>query len=219
MSRLFSVLILAGAAAVSMGPLAAGPALAKTDKGPVDMGPADTGPDKVNAVIVYGSDPCPQSQGDEITVCARKDEAERYRIPEPFRGPNPNAVANQAWAERAKSFETVGQFGTNSCSPVGGGGATGCMQKLINQAYAEKKQSSDVRFGKIIEEEREKRLSTIDQDTAAEQARVEELEKQYEAKKAAEQDAKPATNANGESGDAPLPQPVTKTPATTPPGN
>lgn len=214
MSRLFSVLILAGVAAASVAPLAAGPALAKQDKSSVEMGPVDTGPDKVNAVIVYGNDPCPQSTGEEITVCARKDESERFRIPEPFRGPNPNAVANQSWANRAKSFETVGQFGTNSCSPAGGGGTTGCLQKLIDQAYAEKKQSSDVRFGKIIEEEREKRLSTIDKDAAEEQGRVEELEKQYEAKKAAEQGEQPATNASGESSDAPLPQPTS-----TPPGN
>lgn len=214
MNRFLSALLLAGAATLAC----ASPAFAKDGpKTPIDTttdGPADTGPDKVNAVIVYGDDPCPKSTGDEITVCARKDESERYRIPEPFRGPNPNAVANQSWAERAKTFETVGQFGTNSCSPVGGGGATGCLQKLINQAYAEKKQSSDVRFGKIIEAEREKRLSTIDADAAAEQARVEELEKQYEAKKAAEQDAKEKAAAEAK-GDAAK----TDVPLSTPPGN
>lgn len=215
MTRFPFALILAGAATLAC----AGPALAKDgpktpiDTGAADAGAADSGPDKVNAVIVYGNDPCPQSVGDEITVCARKDESERYRIPEPFRGPDPNKVANQAWAERAKAFETVGQFGTNSCSPIGGGGATGCMQKLINEAYAEKKQSGDVRFGKIIEQEREKRLSTIDADTAAEQARVEEIEKQYEAKKAAEQDAKEKaqTEAKGDAAKS-------AAPLSTPPG-
>lgn len=216
MTRFLSALILAGAASLAI----AGPALAKDgpktpiDTGAGDMGPADTGPEKVNAVIVYGNDPCPQSTGDEITVCARKDEAERFRIPEPFRGPDPNKVANQAWAERAKAFETVGQFGTNSCSPIGGGGATGCMQQLINKAYAEKKQSSDVRFGKIIEAEREKRLSTIDADAAAEQARVEQIEKEYEAKKAAEQDAKEKADAAAKGNAAKTDQPLS-----TPPGN
>ncbi|MDE2562908.1 MAG: hypothetical protein KGL48_11750 [Sphingomonadales bacterium] len=210
MNRFLPALFLAGAAALS-----ASPALAQGGgKTAIDTGPVDSGSERVNAVIVYGDDPCPQSNGDEITVCARKDESERYRIPEPFRGPDPNKVANQAWAERAKAFETVGQFGTNSCSPVGGGGATGCMQQLINKAYAEKKQASDVRFGKIIEAEREKRLSTIDADAAAEQARVEAIEKEYEAKKAAEEDAKEkaAAGAKGEAAKS-------AAPLSTPPGN
>ena len=38
--------------------------------------------EKVNQLIVYGDDPCPQSSADQITVCARKGESERYRIPE-----------------------------------------------------------------------------------------------------------------------------------------
>ena len=42
----------------------------------------DAGGDKVNMVIVYGNDACPDSSEGEITVCARKAEAERYRIPE-----------------------------------------------------------------------------------------------------------------------------------------
>jgi len=39
-----------------------------------------------------------------------------------------------------------------------------------------------VQFGKLIEAERAKRTQSIDADTAAEQARVEVLEKEYEAK-------------------------------------
>lgn len=40
------------------------------------------GDEKVNQLIIYGDDPCPASASGEITVCARKAEAERYRIPE-----------------------------------------------------------------------------------------------------------------------------------------
>ena len=153
-----------------------------------------TSGEKVNQLIIYGDDPCPASSAGEITVCARKDESERFRIPAPLRD-NPNASANQGWTERVRAYETVGAAGVNSCSPVGSGGASGCMSRLINAAYAEKKQSSDVQFGRLIEEERAKRLQTIDADTAAEQARVEVLEKQYEEKLAKERAAEDAAGA------------------------
>jgi len=150
-------------------------------------------------LIIYGTDVCPASSGNEITVCARKDEGERYRIPEDLRD-NPNQTSNQAWTDRVKAYETVGATGTNSCSPVGLTGATGCLGKLINNAYAEKKSSSSVRFGKLIETERAKRLESVDTDAAAEQARVEAIEKQYDAKLAKERtagDADPAAPARG----------------------
>lgn len=146
-----------------------------------DLPLVDPSGEKVNQLIVYGDDPCPKSEGSTITVCARKEEEERFRIPKPLRD-NPNAIVNQAWSQKVRAYETVGNFGTNSCSAVGAGGATGCLSKLIDKAYAEKRNSSDVQFGKLIEEERAKRLETIDADAAAEQARVEQIEKEYEAR-------------------------------------
>jgi hypothetical protein len=140
--------------------------------------------EKVNMVIVYGDDECPASSGDEITVCARKDEAERYRIPEPLRGLD--APQNEAWNNKVLAYETVGQQGTLSCSPVGGGGITGCTQQLIDKAYAERGADPSVRFTELIEAERERRLSTIDAEAEATQARVEEVERAYEARKEAE---------------------------------
>lgn len=147
----------------------------------------DAGGEKVNQLIVYGNDACPVPTGDEITVCARKAEAERYRIPEMFRGSE--SPQNEAWSSRAQAFEMVGKFGTLSCSAVGPGGSTGCLEKMINTAYAEKKLAPDIRFADLIAAEREKRLAGIDQRSAEEQARVEELEKQYEAKRKAEEAA------------------------------
>lgn len=172
------------------------PALAARDRQqalPADSEAGAQPQEKVNQLIVYGDDPCPVSTSDQITVCARKDEAERYRIPAPLRE-DPNAVANQTWTDRVKAYETVGAAGINSCSPVGSGGASGCTTRLINQAYAEKKQGSDVQFGKLIEEERARRLKTIDKDAAEEQARVEQLEKEYEARLARERAGEPAKN-------------------------
>ncbi|MES2491813.1 MAG: hypothetical protein V4579_00865 [Pseudomonadota bacterium] len=159
--------------------------------------------DRVNQVIVYGDDPCPVSRDDEITVCARKAESERYRIPAPLRE-TPSSAAT-AWSERVLAYETVGAAGTNSCSAVGPGGVTGCLQKLINNAYAEKRGATDVQFSKMIEEERQKRLSTIDPEASAAQAQVEAAEKDYDARqRALEESAAPAEPA------APPARPVTQ---------
>ena len=178
--------------ALALSPLAllasAAPALAQADG------------EKVNQLIVYGDDPCPQSSEAEITVCARKGEAERYRIPEVLRG-DPLSPKNEAWTDRVQAYETVGAQGIASCSPVGSGGATGCMAKLIDTAYAEKREGGGIRFGQLIVTERAKRLSTIDADAAATQARVEQLEKEYDAKIKAERDAETPGTA------APLPTP------------
>ena len=166
----------------------AAPALAQSDG------------EKINQLIIYGDDVCPQSSEAEITVCARKGEAERYRIPEVLRG-DPLSPKNEAWTDRVQAYETVGSQGIASCSPVGSGGATGCMAKLIDTAYAEKREGGDIRFGQQIETERAKRLSTIDAEAAATQARVEQLEKEYDAKIKAERDAETTGTA------APLPAP------------
>lgn len=178
----------------------AGPAMAQGADRPL----VDPAGERVNQLIVYGDDPCPKSDGNTITVCARKEEEERFRIPRPFRD-NPDAAVNQAWTERVKAYETVGAFGTNSCSAVGGGGATGCLARLIDRAYAEKKNSPDVQFGRMIEEEREKRLSTIDADAAAEQARVEQIEREYEARLKRERDGVPAPLPTPSATSAPVP--------------
>ena len=94
---------------------------------------------KVSEIIVYGTDPCPRSTDDEIVVCARKPETERYRIPEALRQGG-SLQSRQAWAARAKQFETVGRTGINSCSPVGPGGWTGCTEQLINQAFNDREE-------------------------------------------------------------------------------
>ena len=96
---------------------------------------------RVSEIIVYGNDPCPRSADDEVVVCARKPEAERYRIPENMRSSGPRQT-REAWANKARQFETVGATGINSCSPVGPSGFTGCMKQLIDQAQAENKEAT-----------------------------------------------------------------------------
>ncbi|MBN8832637.1 MAG: hypothetical protein J0G94_18920, partial [Sphingomonadales bacterium] len=102
---------------------AGAPAFAQGPAAPASgVGPTDT--EKVKQVFVYGEDPCPKSEGDEIVVCARMPDNERFRIPKELRT-DPNDPKVQSWANRARSIEYVGAEGINSCSPTGGGGFTG----------------------------------------------------------------------------------------------
>ena len=96
----------------------------------------------VAEIIVYGSDPCPRSTDDQVVVCARRPEAERYRIPPKMR-PSGTPQQMQSWAVRSKNLETVGATGINSCSPVGPAGYTGCLTKVIQEARGERKQTAD----------------------------------------------------------------------------
>lgn len=142
---------------------------------------------KVNQLIVYGNDECPVSADDTITVCARKAEAERFRIPQILR--QSSSPQNEAWNNKVLAYERVSKTGTMSCSPVGAGGWTGCSGRLIDAAYAEKQSDESIRFGQLIAEERAKRLSTIDKDAAKTQTDVEKLEDQMEARQKAEAEA------------------------------
>jgi len=101
----------------------------------------DSGDSKISEIIVYGNDPCPRSTDDAIVVCARKPESERYRIPERYRQSGP-IQSRQSWTQKAKSFEYVGRTGIQSCSAVGPGGYTGCLQNMIDRAKSEARQEN-----------------------------------------------------------------------------
>ena len=92
-------------------------------------------------LIIYGKDPCPQSNGEEIVVCQRLDERERYRIPEGLRDSTPSP-RNERWADRARSLEYVGASGTGTCSNSGQGSWTGCWSQLMKQAKADRQMST-----------------------------------------------------------------------------
>jgi hypothetical protein len=124
---------------------------------------------KVNQLIVYGDDPCPVSSDEEITICARRPEGERFRIPEPLRD-NPNDPANDSWVNRAEALEYHGRTGIGSCTPVGPGGGIGCFQQLVRQARAERAASDEVNWTRLVEEARRERLNRID----AESERIEQ---------------------------------------------
>lgn len=123
MTRLMT--ILAGAGIIAGGAALPGPALAQQSE--------------LSEIIVYGTDPCPRSTDDQVVICARKPESDRYRIPEKLRSGGP-LQSREAWANRAEQLETVGATGINSCSPVGPGGFTGCLTQVIKQARREQTQ-------------------------------------------------------------------------------
>lgn len=128
---------------------------------------AQTGPgtEKVNQVIVYGDDPCPQSTDEEINVCVKFPESERFRIPKDIRDlPDP---ANRSWGARAVEMQYVGRSGIGSCSPTGPGGMVGCFNQLADQARAERRQSGE--WTRLVEEARRERQERIDREAAEEE--------------------------------------------------
>lgn len=171
-------IVLATTAAAAMAACLATLAAAQDAQGPSE---------RYNTVFIYGDDVCPESEGDTITVCARLDEGERYRIPPNLR--ESDSQENTAWSTKVRSFETVGAFGQQSCSPVGAGGDLGCTIQMIEDGYFDRRNSEQVRFSQLINDAREERLSEIDAEAAATQARVEELERAYMERLEAERDA------------------------------
>jgi len=130
MKRLFTLFLAAGAV------LAAGAATAQTGSaqtGTAEADPPADGPGRrISRLIVYGDDPCPQSTSNEIVVCARRPEDDRFRIPAPLRGSG--GPRERSWAANARSLETVGRTGIQSCSTVGPGGFTGCWTEMMRQS-------------------------------------------------------------------------------------
>lgn len=88
---------------------------------------------RARQVIVYGNDPCPRvTSGDEIVVCARRPESERYRIPEELRG-DERLRGGESWASRAESIMEEGETGIGSCTNIGPAGFTGCWEEMMRQ--------------------------------------------------------------------------------------
>ncbi|MDQ4087517.1 MAG: hypothetical protein M3177_05855 [Pseudomonadota bacterium] len=130
------------------------------------IGPEDD--PRVNQLIIYGDDPCPPSTNEEIIVCARLPESDRYRIPPDLRE-NPEAPANQSWTSRAVELSYVGATGIGSCSPAGSGGSIGCFNQIVQQARAERAQAGAVNWNRLIEEAREERMRRISEEERQEE--------------------------------------------------
>lgn len=113
----------AGAAMLAM-PFLSAPAAAQVQNG---------------VLYIYGNDKCPtNANGEEIVVCVRKGEGERFRIPQELRELE-ITPENQAWAVRQESVLNAGDSGIGSCSAVGMGGATGCYGQRADVNRAERR--------------------------------------------------------------------------------
>ena len=96
---------------------------------------AQDGSYRSRTVQVFGNDPCPKATNpDEIIVCARRPEEERYRIPKDIREAEKAAQIareDQVAANRAAIVSgRTAASGIGSCSAAGAGGITGCTQGL-----------------------------------------------------------------------------------------
>ncbi|MCD2323649.1 hypothetical protein LQ953_06420 [Sphingomonas sp. IC-56] len=89
-------------------------------------------------LVIYGEDKCPtNSNGEEVVICRRLDESERFRIPKTLREQPGPPQQTESWAVRSQGALEEGAFGTGSCSTVGAGGGTGCFVRQARQAKAE----------------------------------------------------------------------------------
>ena len=93
-------------------------------------------------VIVFGNDPCPRSTDDQVVVCSRRPERDRYRLPknQQLQG---TRQQRQSWANKSQQLMTVGNVGTGSCSAVGPGGREGCLTQQIQQEKQAAKEAQE----------------------------------------------------------------------------
>ncbi len=98
---------------------------------------------KTISIVVYGNDPCPTGKNDEIVVCAREPESERYRIPKRFRGKKVQPALGNSWNNKVRSTEEASRMAAglpDTCSAVGSGGQSGCFQHFQTQARLQRQQ-------------------------------------------------------------------------------
>jgi len=92
-------------------------------------------------IVVYGDDPCPVAkEGEEIIVCPRRPESERYRVPKRFREQEvAPGNANESWAVRSEALNEASPTGISKCSTVGPAGWTGCYAQFLREAQADRR--------------------------------------------------------------------------------
>lgn len=101
---------------------------------------AETPEAPVNGVtyLYSATQKCPtDSDGNEITVCVRKNPGEQFRIPSELR-PDTLKPEYESWALRgSQTVAEVGRTGVGSCSTEGFAGASGCGAQQYEQARRE----------------------------------------------------------------------------------
>ena len=99
--------------------------------------PADTSQPRQRLVTVFGTDACPKSSDpNEIVVCTRRPDEERYRLPPAVRTADGKPQSPFSKNRKLLLGDSTGGAGggIGSCSAVGPGGASGCQYKA-NEAW------------------------------------------------------------------------------------
>jgi len=106
---------------------------------------AETGkpPERYATTTVFGDEACPAPKGDEIIVCARLPESERYRIPKHLRQKKRvDSGPGASWASRVRTLEDAQRFTRpGSCTAIGSFGQSGCTQAMINQWFEDRQRA------------------------------------------------------------------------------
>ena len=72
---------------------------------------------------------CKAVDKDEVIVCADRNRRSRFRLPDTSGDPFDPAGDTKSVMNERVGWAAEGDVGTQSCSPVGPGGWTGCMVK------------------------------------------------------------------------------------------
>lgn len=106
-------------------------------------GPASAQPHQ-KMLIIYGNDKCPQSNGEEIVVCERRTENDRYRIPSELRQTETPLGTNDSPVSRVAAMDAASapQTGLDTCSTVGAGGHTGCFKSAARSNKAARREDA-----------------------------------------------------------------------------
>lgn len=97
-------------------------------------------PERINILVTFGDDECPEAEGDEIVVCAQRPESERYRIPPELRESEEEQAGEQSWSSAVASHDEAARPGRpGSCSVVGTYGFSGCQAAIMRQWFDERR--------------------------------------------------------------------------------
>lgn len=108
---------------------------------------ADPPTPTTRTATVFGDDPCPKATGDEIVVCGRLPESERFRIPKQFReGQRKDSGPSASWGSRVEVLEDAQRFTRpGSCTAIGSNGQSGCTEQMIRQWFRERQEMARAR--------------------------------------------------------------------------
>jgi hypothetical protein len=99
-------------------------------------------PERIRSILLKPGETCPPARdANEVVVCAPIEAP--YRIPREFRQA-PYTPASNSWVNRVETIDQVSRVNgavPGSCSVVGSAGFSGCVQQMIQNWAAERRQT------------------------------------------------------------------------------